>query len=150
MFLGKGFLKICSKFTAEHPCRSVISITLLRNFIEIALRHGCSPVSLQHIFRHHFIRTPTEVCYWVCGDNYSTTVPHAEGVVSSCSKEQQCWKIWQDLQESSSTEVIFSKVLELGALTENVQKQPEGLFYKKAALKNFAIYRGEHFCWSLN
>ena len=25
-----------------------------RNFIEIALRHGCSPVNLLHIFRTHF------------------------------------------------------------------------------------------------
>ena len=24
MFLGKGVLKICSKFTGDHPCRSVI------------------------------------------------------------------------------------------------------------------------------
>ena len=29
--LGKGFLKICIKFTAEHPCRNVISIKLQRN-----------------------------------------------------------------------------------------------------------------------
>ena len=29
VFLGKGVLKICSKFTGEHPCRSVISIKLL-------------------------------------------------------------------------------------------------------------------------
>ena len=28
MFLGKGVLKICSIFTREHPCRSVISIKL--------------------------------------------------------------------------------------------------------------------------
>ena len=26
MLLGKGVLKICSKFTGEHPCRSVISM----------------------------------------------------------------------------------------------------------------------------
>ena len=26
MFLRKGVLKICSKFTGEHPCRNVISI----------------------------------------------------------------------------------------------------------------------------
>ena len=26
VFLGKDVLKICSKFTGEHPCRSVISI----------------------------------------------------------------------------------------------------------------------------
>ena len=29
VFLGKDVLKICSKFTGEHPCRSAISITLL-------------------------------------------------------------------------------------------------------------------------
>ena len=52
-FLIKGVLKICSKFTGEHPCRSAISIS---NFIEIALRHGCSPVNLLHIFRTCFPR----------------------------------------------------------------------------------------------
>ena len=46
--LRKGILKICNKFTAEHQCRSVISINLL---IEIALRPGYSPVNLLHIFR---------------------------------------------------------------------------------------------------
>ena len=29
MFLGKGALKICCKFTGEHPCQSGISINLL-------------------------------------------------------------------------------------------------------------------------
>ena len=29
VFLRKAILKICSKFTGEHPCRSVISIKLL-------------------------------------------------------------------------------------------------------------------------
>ena len=55
-FLGKGVLKICSKFTGEHPCRSAISIKLRRNFIDIALLHGCSPVTLLHIFRTPFPR----------------------------------------------------------------------------------------------
>ena len=54
VFLRTGVLKICSKFTAEHPCPSVISIKLLCNFIEIALRHRCSPVNLLHIFRTPF------------------------------------------------------------------------------------------------
>ena len=53
-FLGKDVLKKCSKFTGEHPCRSVISVTLLCNFIEITLRHGFSPVNLLHIFRTPF------------------------------------------------------------------------------------------------
>ena len=73
MFLGKGVLKICCKFTGEHPCRSaisiklqcckftgenpcrsVISMKLQSNFIEITLRHGSSPVNLQHILRTPF------------------------------------------------------------------------------------------------
>ena len=54
VFLG-DFLKKCSKFTGEHPCRSVILIKLLCNFIEIALRHGCSLVNLLHISRTLFL-----------------------------------------------------------------------------------------------
>ena len=54
VFLGKGVLKICSKFTGEHPCRSTIWINLLCNFIGIALWHGCSPVNLRYIFRKSF------------------------------------------------------------------------------------------------
>ena len=55
MFLEKCVLKICSKFTGEHQCRSAISIKLPRNVIEIALRHGYSPVNLLHIFRTLFL-----------------------------------------------------------------------------------------------
>ena len=60
VFLGKGVLKICSKFTGEQPCRSAISINLLCNFIEIVLRHGCSPTNVLHIFR-----TPLDGCLFV-------------------------------------------------------------------------------------
>ena len=54
VFLEKGVLKKCSKFTRGHPCRSAISIKFLENFVEMALRHGCSPVNLLHIFRIPF------------------------------------------------------------------------------------------------
>ena len=40
VFLEKGVLKICSKFTGEHPCRSAISMKLQSKFIEIALQHS--------------------------------------------------------------------------------------------------------------
>ena len=53
VFLGKSVLKIYSKFKGYHPCRSKISIKLQSSFIEIALRHGCSPVNLLH-----FSKTP--------------------------------------------------------------------------------------------
>ena len=50
----KGVLKICSKFTGEYLCQSVISIQLICNFAEITLQHGCSSVNLSHIFRNIF------------------------------------------------------------------------------------------------
>ena len=40
VLLGKSDLKICSKFTGEHPFQSVISIKWRINFIEITLQHG--------------------------------------------------------------------------------------------------------------
>ena len=46
VFLGKGILKICSKFTGEHTCRST----------PIALRHGYSPINLLHIFGISFLK----------------------------------------------------------------------------------------------
>ena len=51
VLLGKGVLKICSKFTGKHSCQSAISIKLQSKFIEITLWHGYSPVNLLHIFR---------------------------------------------------------------------------------------------------
>ena len=58
VFSSVGVVEICSKFTGEHPCRSVISIKWFYwNFIEFALRHGCSPVNLLHIFRTPFPRS---------------------------------------------------------------------------------------------
>ena len=56
VFLGKGVLKRCSQLTGEHPCQRVISIQLLCNFIEVALRYGSSPVTLLHIFRRPFLK----------------------------------------------------------------------------------------------
>ena len=56
VLLRKGVLKICSKFTRGHTCRSAISIKLICNFIEIALQHGCPPVNLVYIFRTPFPR----------------------------------------------------------------------------------------------
>ena len=56
MFLGKG-VKVCCKFTGEHP--SDFS-ELLCNVIEIALRHGCSPVNLLHVVRTPFPKNSSE------------------------------------------------------------------------------------------
>ena len=63
VFLGRGALKICSKFTGEHSCQSAISIKSLCNFIEAALRHGCSRVKLLHISKSVFFRV-SQKCSW--------------------------------------------------------------------------------------
>ena len=72
VFSGKGVLKKCSKCTGEHPCRSVISIKLLCNFIEIPLRHECSSVNLLHIFRTSFSKNTSG---WLLLTNCKNIVP---------------------------------------------------------------------------
>ena len=52
VFSGKGNLKMCSKFTREHSCRSLIPILNSNT----ALWHGWSPVNMLHIFRTPFLR----------------------------------------------------------------------------------------------
>ena len=56
VFLGKIVQKVYKKFTGEHPCTSVISTKLVCNFTETTLRHGCSFISLRHIFRTPFYK----------------------------------------------------------------------------------------------
>ena len=51
VFLGKGVLKISSKFNRRSP---MPKCDFSCNFIEIAPRHVCSPVNLLHIFRIPF------------------------------------------------------------------------------------------------
>ena len=74
VFYEKDVLKICSKFTWEHPCRSAISIKLLSNFIKIALWHGFCPANLLHIFRNLFLGTTLAGCFcsfkWVKSYKY--------------------------------------------------------------------------------
>ena len=67
VFLGNVVLKIYSKFTGEHQCRSVIC-----NFIKTTLRYECSPVNLAYFFGTPFPKntfgilftSPTTLSYW--------------------------------------------------------------------------------------
>ena len=108
MFLGKGALKICSKFTGEQPCRSAISVKLLCNFIEIVLRHGCSPGNLLHVFRAPFLNNTSEwllLIFWSTFSIYAVQtflkilcwgflVPRSESlVVSSATLLCKTWNI---------------------------------------------------------
>ena len=66
VFLGKGVLKICSKFTGEHSCRGAISIKLQSFYIELALRHWCCPVNLQNTFSKHLFLRTSQGGYFFC------------------------------------------------------------------------------------
>ena len=73
VFLKKVVLKICSKFTGERACQRVISIKFQSNFIEITLRHRCSPVHFLNIFRTLFPKNTSrrllllyESIFWFC------------------------------------------------------------------------------------
>ena len=68
-------LKICCKFTGLHPCRSAISIKLQSNFIEITLRHVCSPVNLLDFSEHVFVKTPltAAACFFSAQPQYCLT-----------------------------------------------------------------------------
>ena len=57
VFLIKGVLKACSKFTGEKQSQSANSINLQNSFIEITVLHGCSPVNLLYIFRTPFLKS---------------------------------------------------------------------------------------------
>ena len=55
IFLGKGALKICSKFTGEHPCQSVIllksvSATLLKSHFRMGVLLYISYKFSEHFF----------------------------------------------------------------------------------------------------
>ena len=85
MFLRKGVLKIFSKFTGEHPCKSAVSIKLLSNFIEIELWHGCSPVNLLHIFRTYFLKNTSG---WLLLSFQPKVVFHIETIDLICNANQ--------------------------------------------------------------
>ena len=52
----KGVLKICSKFSGEHPCRSVISIKFRSNFIEITTSAWVFSCKFAAFFRTPFTK----------------------------------------------------------------------------------------------
>ena len=55
LILGKGVLQICSKYTGEHQCRSVIPTLLKSHFSMGVLLQICSIFS-----QHLLLRTPME------------------------------------------------------------------------------------------
>ena len=99
LFLQRGVLKICCKYTGKHPCGSVIPIKLLCNFIEIALLHGCAPVNLLHIFKTLFYKNTSGGMLLKCSKQYS-------GYSQQYSKHYRSFNIHNNIQILIFTEML--------------------------------------------
>ena len=137
--MGKGVLKICSKFTGEHPCRSAIPIQLLCNFIEIAFRHECSPVTLQNIFRTPFLRNTSG---WLKG--YSETLTRFNNFSKTDSKKMKKYMI----EIKSIILKIYVTNFPIYLCNQiphefKVQKEPPVVFFKYIFFRNFAAFTGK-------
>ena len=105
VFLGKGVLKICSKCTGEHLCRSAISVKLLCNFTEIELSHDCSPVNLSHIFRTPFLKNTSGRLLQKISIHLQMV---SEAAVCRCSINPVFSKIPKNLHKNTCLGVSFS------------------------------------------
>ena len=96
VFLGQGVLKICSKFTGGHPCRSAISIKL-----QITPWHGYSPVNLLHIFRILFPKnTSGRLFCMICG--FFHVLYQNRGICSNLSKNDPTQKRFLEISKRMS------------------------------------------------
>ena len=92
VFLWKSVPKISSIYTGKNPCQSAISIKMQSNFIEIALRHGCSPINLLHIFRTSFTKNTSgwTVCYYHVTYEYVLLLNLLIGFIKISISDQRC------------------------------------------------------------
>ena len=84
VFLQKGVLKMCNKFTGKHPCRGKFSIKL---FCKVTLWHRCFPVNLLHIFRilFFFLKTLLMGCFCILSFTWIwMVVTHLYVTMSMC------------------------------------------------------------------
>ena len=88
VFLEKGVLKICSKLTENHLCRSAISVKFQ---IKITFRHdfsrGFSPVNLPHIFRIPFLKNTPRCCFWLLTAQFCMEIMRFHSEYSELKKD---------------------------------------------------------------
>ena len=122
MFLGKGILKICSKFTGEHLCRSAIPI--------IPFIFLLSTFKAKMLFLFEF---NTDVLYFT---QFSQILRGTEfDIFPSSSRYSQYTYTLKVIQ--------FFKKEPIGARSS----RPD-LFCKKCILRNFTKFTGKHLCQS--
>ena len=150
-FLRKGVLKICSKITGEHPCRSAISIKMQRNFIEITLRHGCSPVNSP------FARTTSGGLLPIWSRLILTVLNAFPGeIIISClhvrtdSKVSLAWieALNKEFQTFVQNRVVEIRKKHLARKLGLFRRSCPNVFLRKDVLKICSKITGEHPCRS--
>ena len=82
MFLGKGVLKICCKFTGQQPYKA----TLLKSHFGMGVLLSICCIISEHLF----LKTPLEGCFWSCQHSPEMYL----GSCRSCFKEHLSKKIF--------------------------------------------------------
>ena len=105
--LGKGVLKLCSKFSGEYRCLKVIY-----NFIEITFWNGCSPANFCIEMEEDLWKRPFEL-------RAETSTQEEILTIRSRNCKSSCWqifnkisvlKIFQHSQKTPVLEFLFKKV----------------------------------------
>ena len=144
MFLGKGVLEICSKFTGEYPCQSVISIKLLRNFIKITLRHGCSLYICCMFSENLFLGTSLDGCFWL--DEIYSKKANGVSIRSKCDWYKSNEKSSKFFLNLEKTRVSQGQIVK----NENEINDPVELntelqeFYKKLLTENLSNFKTKY------
>ena len=139
------------------PCRSVISIKLFCNFIEITLQHGSSPVNLLHIFRTPFPKNISGGLLLKTQWNYRTlsqAISYMNIFLASklTSAKKIKFSVWVGLVRVHSNTSSFVQSLKrscrlcMSSLIRCIRSE---LFCKRRVLRNFTKFTGKHPCQSL-
>ena len=105
VFLGKGVLKISRKFTGEHSCRSVISMMLLCNFIEItsAWVFSCkSAAYFKNTFSYEHLLVSASEIKKVWQYILASKIYKVFKILNLKKKQQQIFNLFFDLQVTDS------------------------------------------------
>ena len=91
VFLRKGVLKICSKFTGEHPCRIVISIkflsALLKSYFGMSVLLWICCIFSEQLF----LTTPLKDCFWLllCPEHFFLIYKHEHSITENCIRKRK-------------------------------------------------------------
>ena len=94
VFLVKDVLKICRKFTGEHPCRSVISERCFATLLKSQFGMGVL-LQICRIFSEHlFLTTPLDGFFWNSVKLWNSPSSETPPMAKQHDKQGSFWLDW--------------------------------------------------------